>query len=303
MNAMRWAGVMPAITTPFTADDRVDEKALHEHVDWMIRSGCTGIVPLGSLGEGATLDFDEKMRVLQVAVAAAAGRVPVVSAVSALSTREAVRIARKAEAVGCRGLMVLPAYVHKGPWREHSEHFSAVFDATPLSCMLYNNPIAYGVDVRAEQIREFAERHPNLHAVKESSGDSRRVTAIVDLLGERLAVFVGLDDMLLEGVAAGASGWIAGLVNALPEESVQLFEHAIAGRTKEARELYSWFLPLLRLDTLPEFVQAIKVVQHLIHGNEAFVRLRAPRGMVEPALFEHIVMTLRSRGYLLNERS
>ncbi|MDE3152751.1 MAG: dihydrodipicolinate synthase family protein, partial [Gemmatimonadota bacterium] len=158
--------------------------------------------------------------------------------------------------------------------RETLAHLSAVIDATPLSCMLYNNPIAYGTDVTPVQLGELA-RHGNLHAVKESSGDIRRVTEIVERHGDRFRVLVGLDDVIVEGIAAGAVGWIAGLVNALPAESVRLFELATAGRRDEARALYEWFLPLLRLDTVPKFVQLIKLVQQEIgKGSE---RVRAPR--------------------------
>ena len=185
---------------------------------------------------------------------------PVVAGIAGLSTAECVALARRAAAVGCDGLMVLPAYVYRGDWRETEAHFSAVIEATSLSCMLYNNPIAYGTDVTAEQLAELA-RHDNLHAVKESSGDVRRVTAVLERLGERLNVFAGLDDMIVESVAMGASGWIAGLVNALPAESVRCsISRALAGRD-EARTLYDWFLPLLRLDTLPKFVQLIKLAQ------------------------------------------
>jgi 4-hydroxy-tetrahydrodipicolinate synthase len=167
--------------------------------------------------------------------------------------------------------MVLPPYVYRGDWRESRAHFDAVIRATPLSCMLYNNPIAYGTDVSATQMRELAER-ANLHAVKESSGDVRRVTAIRESLGDRLAIFSGLDDMILESIPMGATGWVAGLVNALPDESVRLFEAGRAGRWEEARALYEWFLPLLRLDTVPKFVQLIKLVQTEVGQGNAAVR-------------------------------
>jgi 4-hydroxy-tetrahydrodipicolinate synthase len=150
--------------------------------------------------------------------------------------------------------------------------------------MLYNNPAAYGADFTPETIAELAQAHDNLVAVKESSGDTRRVTAVRALCGDRLSVLVGLDDMLLEGVAAGASGWVAGLVNAFPRESVALYEHARAGRVPSATALYRWFLPLLRLDTLPEFVQLIKLVQHAVHGGDE--RVRPPRQPVQGALRE-----------------
>ena len=168
----------------------------------------------------------------------------------------------------------------------------AVITATPLSCLLYNNPIAYGTDFVPDQVRSFCE-HPNLHAVKESSGDVRRFTALRSLVGHQLALFVGMDDALLEGVAMGATGWVAGLVNALPDESVLLFEHAMAGRHAEARALYEWFLPLLRLDTVPKFVQLIKLVQEEAGlGSE---RVRAPRAVLAGAEREMALALIRER--------
>jgi 1-pyrroline-4-hydroxy-2-carboxylate deaminase len=271
MHQSDWAGVFPAITTPFSTDLAVDYDALAAHVEWLAGAGCTGIVALGSLGESPTLAFDEKVELLRACRAALDGRVPLIAGIAGLSTAECVSLAREAERAGCAGLMVLPAYVYRGDWRETEAHFSAVIEATPLSCMLYNNPIAYGTDVTAEQLEELA-RHGNLHAVKESSGDVRRITAILERSGERLNVFAGLDDMILESVPMGASGWIAGLVNALPGESVRLFDLAKAGRWEEARALYDWFLPLLRLDTLPKFVQLIKLVQAEVGRGTPTVR-------------------------------
>jgi 4-hydroxy-tetrahydrodipicolinate synthase len=241
----------------------------------MADHGCAAIVTPGSLGEGGLLTLDEKRSLWERAVQVVSPELPVVAAVGACSTRECVEIARAAHAAGCRGLMVLPPYAYRGPWREMREHFARVLDATPLGCMLYNNPPAYGTDVLPGQVMELARAHPNLHAVKESSGDIRRMTAIRALAGDRLAVFVGIDDMVLEGVAAGAEGWIAGLVNGFPAESVRLFELARAGRADEAEELYRWFLPLLRLDAVPEFVHLVKLAQARAGwGNE---QLRLPR--------------------------
>jgi dihydrodipicolinate synthase/N-acetylneuraminate lyase len=281
MMATEWRGVMPAITTPFTPGDAVDHPFLAGHARRLMASGCTGLIPLGSLGEAATLTFEEKVAVLTTCVGAVGDRVPVIAGVSALSTDEAVSLARAAAAAGCRGLMVLPPYVYRGDWRETRAHVDAVIAATPLSCILYNNPIAYGTDFTPEHVRILAKQHANLCAVKESSGDIRRITAIRALLADRLSIFVGLDDAIVEGVAAGATGWVAGLVNALPDESVMLFEHAIAGRHAEARALYEWFLPLLRLDTVPKFVQLIKLVQEEAGlGSE---RVRMPRMTLEGA--------------------
>jgi dihydrodipicolinate synthase/N-acetylneuraminate lyase len=292
MSREMWQGVFPAITTPFDSDGGVDHEFLAGHARRLVAAGSRGIVALGSLGEGATLSFDEKVEVLSTLVSAVGDRVPVIAGIAALSTDEAVRLAQAAARVDCRGLMVLPPYVYKGDWSETRAHVSAIISATPLSCMLYNNPIAYGIDFLPEQVRDLTS-HENLHALKDSSGDVRRFTAIRALIGDRLALFVGLDDALVEGVSAGAIGWIAGLVNALPEESVLLFEHASAGRHDEARELYEWFLPLLKLDTVPKFVQLIKLVQAECGlGSE---RVRPPRLQLEGSEREMALALIRER--------
>jgi 4-hydroxy-tetrahydrodipicolinate synthase len=258
---MKWQGVVPAITTPFKPDLSVDADLLVKQVDALVRAGCTAIVALGSLGEGGSLSFDEKKAVLRLCREALAGRVPLVAGVAALTTADAVRLAELGADAGCDGLMVLPPYVYRGDWRETRAHFDTVIGATPLPCMLYNNPIAYGTDVLPEHVLDLASTLPNLVAVKESSADVRRVTSVRALLGDRLAILVGVDDLILEGIQAGAVGWIAGLACALPKESVRLFDLAAAGRVEEARAIYDWFLPLLRLDTVPKFVQLIKLVQ------------------------------------------
>lgn len=272
---MNWKGVMPAITTCFRADLTVDHDFMVTHCRWLLDNGCTGIVALGSLGEGATLSFDEKLQVLRTCVDAVQGRGPVVSSISALTTSEAVAMAKAATDLGCDGLMVLPPYVYQGSWREMKAHVAAVFNATPLSCMLYNNPIAYGTDFLPEQIGELADDHPNLEAVKESSTDARRVSAIRALLDRRLEISVGVDDAVLEAIGVGATGWIAGLANALPRESVELFNCGINGESDKAFDLYRWFLPLLRMDTVPNFVQLIKLVQAEVGIGNA--RVRPPR--------------------------
>ena len=258
---MKWQGVIPAITTPFKQDYSVDADLLVKQVDALVRAGCTGIVALGSLGEGGSLTLDEKKAVLRLCKEALKGRASLVAGVAALTTDEACRLAELGREQGADGLMVLPPYVYKGDWRETRAHFAAVVSETALPCMLYNNPIAYGTDVLPEQVLELAEALPNLLAVKESSADVRRVTALTALAGDKLSVLVGVDDLIVEGIAAGAVGWIAGLADALPAESVRLFDLAVAGKTAEAAALYEWFLPLLRLDTVPKFVQLIKLVQ------------------------------------------
>lgn len=287
-----WKGVMPALTTPFTESMELDVPFIEKHCRWFIEHGATALVPGGSLGEGTTLSFEEKVQLFEACVRAGGDRVPVVPGIASLSTGEAVALAQSAERVGCGGLMVLPPYVYQGDWRETRAHFEAVIQATALPCMLYNNPIAYGTDVTPEQMAQMAEAHPNLKAVKESSGNIRRITAIHALLGDRLSISVGLDDIVVEGVQAGAVGWVAGLVNALPLESQQLFDFALEGKTKEAQAMYAWFLPLLRLDTDPKFVQYIKLVQQeLDWGHE---RVRTPRRVLIGEERDRVLSIIRS---------
>jgi 4-hydroxy-tetrahydrodipicolinate synthase len=263
------------MTTAFKTDLSVDHAFVAKHAGWMMDHGCSGIVALGSLGESATLRFEEKVEILKTLVGALERRAPVVAGIASLSTAEGVELARAAEAAGCSGLMVLPPYVYSSDWREMKAHVEAVIRATKLSCMLYNNPIAYKTDFLPNQVQELAEENPNLHAVKESSGDVRRVTGIKALCGDRLAVLVGMDDAIVEGVRSGAVGWIAGLVNAFPAETMALFNSSMRGETKKADDLYSWFLPLLRMDTVIKFVQLIKLVQAQTGmGSE---RVRPPR--------------------------
>ena len=289
--SMTWNGVMPAITTPFTADGDVDHAFLARHALWMVDAGCTGIVALGSLGEGATLSVPEKLAVLRTLETALAGRVPLVASIAALSTDEACGLAREAAQIGCAGLMVLPPYAYSTDWREMGAHVSAVIAATALPCMLYNNPIAYRTDFKPEHVEALARAHDNLVAVKESSADIRRIAAIRYRLGDRLKILVGVDDLIVEGIAAGATGWVAGLVNAMPVESVRLFDLAMRARScdaataaqarAEADTLYAWFLPLLTLDTVPKFIQLIKLVQQQVgHGHE---RVRGPRLVLDGA--------------------
>ena len=224
---MNWFGVMPAMTTAFDAKLGVDHNFMAQHAQWLLANGCSGLVMLGSLGEGATLEPAEKVAILKHTVKTVAGKAPVVAAISSLSTSHAVTLAKEAEQAGCSGLMVLPPYIYSTDWREMKQHVSAIIAATPLSCMLYNNPVAYTTDFLPEQIAELAKEHANLAAVKESSADVRRVAAIRAVLGDRIEILVGVDDVVVEAVGAGAKGWIAGLVNAFPAESVQLFNLAL----------------------------------------------------------------------------
>lgn len=278
--AVAWQGVIPAMTTPFNRDLSVDYGFLSEHARWMVDAGCVGVVAGGSLGEAATLQFEEKVAVVATLSETLGERAPVIAGVASLSTAEAQRFVREAELAGARGFMVLPPYVYSTDWREMKAHIHTILKTTERPCMLYNNPPAYRTDFKPEQVAELAAEHPNLEAIKESSTDVRRISAIRALLADRLEILVGVDDAIVEGVAAGAVGWIAGLVNAFPAESVALFRLAQEARYDPARAdetfaLYRWFLPLLRLDTVPKFVQLIKLVQEKVGKGSS--RVRPPR--------------------------
>ncbi|MBV8569450.1 MAG: dihydrodipicolinate synthase family protein [Acidobacteriaceae bacterium] len=272
---MRWQGVIPAMTTPFHHDGTVNHEFLARHARWLVQEGCTGVVVLGSLGEGGTLRTAEKRAVLETVVRAIDKTAPVVAGISGMSTAEAVELAQLAAGIGCSGLMVLPPYAYTGDWREMKAHVGAVLDATNLPAMLYNNPIAYHTDFVPEQVQELLQEHPNLHAIKESSADVRRIASLRCLAGARLQILCGVDDLIVEAVYAGATGWIAGLANAFPRDSVDLFELALLGEKQRAFELYRWFLPMLRFDVVPKFVQLIKHAQELVDIGSG--RVRAPR--------------------------
>jgi 4-hydroxy-tetrahydrodipicolinate synthase len=273
-----WSGVYPAVTTQFRADQSVDLEATAAHAEHLIRAGVHGLIMLGSVGENTVLDPTEKRAVLATAIEAVQGRVPVLSGVAESSTAGACRFAADAEAAGADGLMVLPAMIYKTDRRETIAHFRAVARASDLPVMCYNNPVSYGTDLTPEMFAELADE-PTLIAIKESSDDVRRITDLVNLVGERYILFCGVDDLILEAALLGVSGWVAGLVNAFPEESVRLWDLAAAGRWAEARALYRWFTPLLHLDVHVKLVQYIKLAQAMAGlGTET---TRAPRLALE----------------------
>jgi 4-hydroxy-tetrahydrodipicolinate synthase len=269
-----WSGVLPAVTTQFDADLRVDLAATRAVQSALIQDGVHGLVALGTVGENNSLTAEEKRAVLRTAVAAAAGRVPVIAGVSELTTGAAVAFARDAESLGAAGLMLLPAMVYVPTPRELEFHFRSVAEATRLPIMLYNNPPAYRVSIDLDTLARLADV-PNIVAVKESSPDSRRFTDVVNACEDRFVLFAGLDDLVFEGVALGARGWISGLTNAFPRESLALYDALRAGDLARSRALYRWFMPLLHLDAGHDLVQAIKLAEQIMgRGSE---RVRLPR--------------------------
>lgn len=287
----RWTGVFPATTTQFTADGTLDVASTQRVADGLIRDGVDGIICMGTVGENCSLQAEEKRRILEALKEAVAGRVPLLSGVAELTTDQAAAYAREAETIGIDGLMVLPAMVYKASQREVAHHFRKVAAATGLPIMLYNNPVSYDIDVTVETCAALAEI-ANIVAIKESTEDTRRLIDLQNALGDRYALFAGVDDIALESLALGACGWVSGLTNAFPAESVALFKLAEAGRYEEALALYRWFMPLLHLDTLPTLVQCIKLAEQIMgRGAEHVREPRLPlegeaRAMVERTVEE-----------------
>ncbi len=275
--SIQWKGVMPATLTQFNEDLSIDHGVMAEHGKWLIDNGCSAIVVHGSLGEGATLSFEEKIAIQKTYVAATPNT-PIIPGIAALSTKEAVELAKAAKDNGCRGLMVLPPYLYSSDWREMKAHMSAVIGATDLPCIIYNNPVAYKTDFVPAQIKELADEHANVAAVKESSTDARRIAGIRELCGDRVTLGVGVDDCALEGFAMGAKFWITGVGDAFPAYNVRLFDLGTSGRIEEAMPIYHWMLPMLRMDTVVKFVQLIKLQQNLATGGKlGNNRVRPPR--------------------------
>jgi len=285
-----WKGVFPAVTTQFKPDESLDLETTARHLEVLIESGVQGLIMLGSLGENTALEPEEKRRVVQMAVEVSRGRVPVLSGVAECSTSLAVRYARDVEQLGADGIMLLPAMVYKADPRETVAHFRAVARSTGLPILCYNNPIAYSVDITPQMFAELADE-PNLVAIKESSGDTRRLTDLRNQVGDRYTLFVGLDDLALEGVLLGAEGWVCGLGLAFPRENRYFWELATSGQWEKAREIYRWYMPLLHLDTQVKFVQYIKLALQEVGLGAEWVR--APRRPLEGAEREAILKIIR----------
>jgi 4-hydroxy-tetrahydrodipicolinate synthase len=270
----RWQGVFPAVTTQLKKDQSLDLEATARHLEVLVDSRVSGLVMLGSLGENQQLKPEEKRRVMSMAIEAAAGRVPVLSGVIENSTAVAIDYARDMERMRADGLLLLPAMVYRADARETLTHYRDVARATALPIICYNNPLAYNIDITPPMFAELADVK-NFVAIKESSGDVRRITDLRNATGDRYTLFCGVDDLVLESVVLGATGWIAGMGLAFPRENQYFWELATAGDYEDARRLYAWFTPLLHLDTPVKFVQYIKLaIQEAGLGAEW---VRAPR--------------------------
>ena len=285
-----WAGVFPAVTTQFGPALEVDLPATRAVQAALIEDGVHGLVVLGTVGENNSLSAGEKRSVLKAAVETAAGRVPVIAGVSELTTAAAVEFARDAQELGAGGLMVLPAMVYVPTAAELEHHFRSVAAATRLPILLYNNPPAYRVGIGLDTLERLADV-ANIVAIKESAPDSRRFTDVANACGKRFAVFAGLDDLAFEGLALGACGWVSGLTNAFPKESIALYAALRSGDLERARAIYRWFMPLLHLDAGHDLVQAIKLAEHIMgRGSE---RVRPPRRTLEGARLAEVTALIK----------
>jgi len=287
---VNWKGIFPAVTTQFRADQSLDVTGTTNHLGRLLDAGVDGLILLGTVGENCSLEYAEKLEVLRTAVKFVEGRVPVLTGVAECSTTLACRFAADAERLGVDGLMVLPAMVYKSDPRETIAHFRTVARASRLPVLCYNNPVSYGVDITPQMFAELADEE-TLVAIKESSDNVRRITDLVNTVGDRYMLFNGVDDLLLESVLLGVVGWVAGLVNAFPEESRQLWDLASSGRYQEALPLYRWFSPLLHLDTHVKLVQCIKLAMaERGFGSET---VRAPRLPLEGTERETVLAVIR----------
>jgi 4-hydroxy-tetrahydrodipicolinate synthase len=270
----QWHGVFPAVTTKFTAEDRLDSAEMERCFALQVEAGVHGLIVCGSLGETSTLTAEEKIEIVKIAVRVAKRQLPVLLTVAEGATKQACRLAEAGAAAGAGGLMILPGIPYRSDRVETIEHYRTVAGAAGLPVMIYNNPVSYGVDMTPSILAELAA-DPHFVAIKESSDDIRRVTQIINRFSDRFQVFAGVDNLALESLAVGAKGWVAGLVCAFPAETLAIYELATAGRFDEAVAIYRWFQPLLDLDVSSKLVQNIKLVETLVTGSND--RCRAPR--------------------------
>ena len=272
MSNPRWQGIFPAVTTKFHADERIDAEGTARHIDFQIRNGIHGVVTCGSLGEASTLSLEEKLEVARIAMEASDGRVPVLANVSETSTREALRFIGGANALGVDGYMVMPSVIYVADAREAIANVRAMAEAAKKPIMVYNNPIAYRVDLKPEHFAELADCEWVV-AIKESCGDIRRITDLRLALGDRFQLFLGVDDLAFEGLALGCDGLLAGVGCTFPRETVALYELMKAGKFAEALALYQWMTPMLHLDVSNKLVQNLKLIDALVGVGTEHVRL------------------------------
>ena len=285
-----WSGVFPALTTKLHGDGAIDIEATQASIERLVANGVSGVIVLPMLGENASTTLQEKETLVRAAREAVAGRVPLLSGLAERTTKDACFVARQLERFGAEGLMVFPSLGYKTDARESVEWYRQIGGATGIPVMIYNNPIAYGVDITPDILKKLADV-PAIVAIKEECGDIRRVTDLFNSCDSRFEVFCGVDDLLLESVALGVTGWVSGMTNVWPAECVRLFRLCAAGRFDEALRLYRVLTPAFHLDTRVKLVQYIKLAEHLVYGAPEWTR--APRLPLVDQEREHVVGIIR----------
>lgn len=285
--SIQWKGIMPAVTTQFTANDELDLDLFKINIQAQLDAGVHGIVLGGTLGEASTLTDEERRILTRETVALVNGKVPVLMNIAEQTTKAAINLAKTAEEDGAKGLMMLPPMRYKASDAEVVAYFKAVANSTKLPIMIYNNPVDYKILVTLDMFEELLNACPNIQAVKESTRDTTNITRIKNRFGDRLAIMCGVDTLALESLLIGADGWVAGLVDAFPAETVAIYELQKAGRIKEAIAIYRWFMPLLELDIHPKLVQYIKMAA--VHTEIGSEFVRAPRLILQDEERKEIV--------------
>ncbi len=286
---VQWEGVYPALTTAFTGDGALDVPTFLKNAEAQVEAGVDGLIIGGSLGEASTLEHAEKLELIRACRAGFGGKVPVIANIAEASTRRAVQVAQDAQEAGADGLMMLPPMQYKATDAEVVDYFLAVAGAVDIPMMIYNNPVDYKIEVTLDMMEELL-RHPNVQAVKESTRDVSNVSRQISRFGDRLKILCGVDTLAMECLLMGAHGWVAGLVDAFPRETVAIYRLVRAGRIAEAAAIYRWFLPILELDINPQLVQNIKLAEVLTGlGTE---HVRPPRQVLRGAERERVVKIL-----------
>ncbi len=284
--AIKWEGVMPAVTTKFTKDDELDLVFFEKNINAQLEAGVNGIILGGTLGEASTLTPAEKETLVKKTLEITAGQVPVIINIAEQSTKEAIEVAKNAEAWGAQGLMLLPPMRYKATDHETVVYFKEIAKSTSLPIMIYNNPVDYKIEVTIEMFEELLADCPTIEAVKESTRDISNVTRLKNKFGDRIKILCGVDTLALESMVAGADGWVAGLVAAYPAETVAIYKLVKAGDIAEALRIYRWFMPLLELDISPQLVQNIKLAEVATGLGTEYVR--APRLVLQGAERERV---------------
>lgn len=286
----KWTGVFPAVTTKLTKEGKVDIEATKASIDRLVKSGVSGVIVLPMLGENASMSIEERETIIGAAVEVVAGRVPVLSGLAEITLENAKKNAKLYESFGAQGLMVFPSLGYKTDNRETVEWYKGIASASSLPIMIYNNPIAYGVDCTVEVLRELVDV-PEIVCIKEETGDIRRVTDMYVDFGDRFSIFCGVDDLIVESSALGVTGWVSGMTNVWPSECVELFNLCAQNRYPEARDLYRILTPSFHLDTHVKLVQYIKLAENLVYGAPEWTR--APRLPLVGDEREFVVSTVR----------